>query len=227
MVDAYPDPDATRLRAARAQGYESDRPEVQALVPAGTRRVLELGCSTGALGAGLKRRGVAYVLGIDSDPEYTATASERLDSVVTADVEEYLRSPAVLDEPFDCLVAADVLEHLRDPWVALAEATCLLSPGATVVVSVPNVLHFPGLLRLVVGGSWPRDDVGVFDRTHLRWFTRTDAIALLESAGLRVDEVRGNYPGRGLVLAITRLLARTPARRFLAVQWLLVGRKPA
>ncbi|HEX3512346.1 MAG TPA: class I SAM-dependent methyltransferase [Solirubrobacteraceae bacterium] len=226
MANASADPSAVPRDSARRRAYEGERPDVQALVPAGARRVLELGCSTGALGAALKRRGIVFVKGIDKDAAYARQARERLDQVVVGDIEEYLRSADVAEERFDCLIAADVLEHLRDPWSALASASRLLTPGATVIVSVPNVLHFPGLLRLLVHGRWALDEAGVFDKTHLRWFTRTDAMALVKSAGLRVESIHGNYPGRGAVLAATRLLAHTPARRFLAVQWLVVGRAP-
>jgi hypothetical protein len=69
--------------------------------------------------------------------------------------------------------------------------------------------------------------MGVFDRTHLRWFTRSDAVELVESAGLQIELVRGNYPGRGIVLAASRVLALTPLRRFLAVQWLVRATVPA
>lgn len=227
MTGACADPPASPLRGTREHAYRGERPDVQTLVPSTALRVLELGCSTGALGAALKRRGVQYVMGIDSDAAATEIARGRLDDVVTRDIDEYLLAPDPTIGRFDCLIAADVLEHLVDPWRTLAAAGRLLEPGATVVVSVPNVLHLPGLIRLLVHGRWPLDEVGVFDRTHLRWFTRDDAITLVESAGLRVETVRGNYPGRGIVLATTRLLARTPLRRFLAVQWLVVGSAPA
>src|SRR5919202_3210632 len=36
--------------------YTGERPEVQALVPRSARRVLDLGCSTGMVGAALKER---------------------------------------------------------------------------------------------------------------------------------------------------------------------------
>lgn len=43
-------------RRQREHGYETPRADIQALVPCGTRNVLELGCTTGALGDALKRR---------------------------------------------------------------------------------------------------------------------------------------------------------------------------
>jgi 2-polyprenyl-3-methyl-5-hydroxy-6-metoxy-1,4-benzoquinol methylase len=214
------------LRVRREHGYETARPDVQALVPATAQRILELGCSTGALGAALKARNGAFVLGVEIDPEYARQAERRLDRVVVSDAETFLGEGRPEEAPFDCLVGADVFEHLSDPWAALDRAIDLLSPGATVVVSLPNVLHWPGLWRVIIGGRWPRDDVGVFDRTHLRWFTMRDAIDLLNGAGLRVSTVSPNYPGRGLLLAMTKVLGHTPLRRFLAVQWIVVATKP-
>ena len=102
-------------RTARADAYESVRPEIVDLVPAGARRVLDLGCSTGWLAGALKARGEVEVVGIEREPAYAAIAQERCDRVVVADVEDV---PPDLGR-FDCLVAADVLEHLVDPWGAL------------------------------------------------------------------------------------------------------------
>jgi 2-polyprenyl-3-methyl-5-hydroxy-6-metoxy-1,4-benzoquinol methylase len=214
------------LRARREHGYETARTDVQALVPRAAQNILELGCSTGALGAALKARNGAFVLGVEVDPVYARRAEALLDRVAVGDAESFLAEGRPAEAPFDCLIGADVFEHLADPWRALDRATDLLAPGATVVISLPNVLHWPGLWRIIIGGRWPRDDVGVFDRTHLRWFTMRDAIDLLEGAGLRVTTVSPNYPGRGLVLALMRLLGHTPLRRFLPVQWIVVAEKP-
>src|SRR5215210_3617213 len=74
-------------RAARARAYESARPEIAALVPPGARRVLDLGCATGALAAALKARGPVEVVGVERDPGYAAEAERRCDRVVVADVE--------------------------------------------------------------------------------------------------------------------------------------------
>jgi SAM-dependent methyltransferase len=157
-------------RKRRAHGYETPRPEVQALVPTTAQRILELGCSTGALGAAIKARNRAFVFGVEIDPEYARQAEQRLDRVVVADAEVFLRGHRPDQAPFDCLIGADIFEHLVDPWSALERAVDLLEPGAAVVISLPNVLYWPGLLRVVREGRWPRDDEGIFDRTHVRWF---------------------------------------------------------
>jgi 2-polyprenyl-3-methyl-5-hydroxy-6-metoxy-1,4-benzoquinol methylase len=117
-------------RAARADAYENPREELQRHVPATARRVLDLGCASGALGAALKGRGAA-VVGIERDPVYAAAARERLDEVVEADLETF--EPARLGR-FDVLVAGDVLEHLADPWSVLPRIAAVGEPGGTVIV---------------------------------------------------------------------------------------------
>ncbi len=204
----------------RAAAYESLRPEILALVPDRARRVLDLGCASGALGAALKARGDVEVVGIELEPAYAAAARDIYDGVVEGDVEAV---PGDLGR-FDCLVAADVLEHLLDPWSALEAYVRLLDPGCRAIVSLPNVAHWTTYARLA-RGSWPRLPEGIHDATHLRWFTLRDAVALLEGAGLEVEHVERRP---WLLWRGTRLdrhagpLARLPAFTF---QHVLAARK--
>jgi SAM-dependent methyltransferase len=215
----------------RAAAYGGDRPEVRALVPAHVRRVLDLGCAGGALGAALKRERDVEVVGVEMDPGAAELARERLDRVVEADTEALLARPdaaAELDGGFDCLIAADSLEHLRDPWSALARAADLLEPGATVVASLPNVRFFETFWQLGVRGRWPRRDQGIFDASHLRWFTLRDARELLEGAGLAVTEVRPLIrirPAGSRFDPWFAWLARTPLRELFAFQYVLAAER--
>ncbi len=169
----------------RARAYESPRAEIAALVPVRARRVLDLGCANGALAALLKERGPVEVVGVERDPEYAAAAREHCDRVVEGDAERVDASDL---GRFDCLVAADVLEHLVDPWAALDRYVALLEPGCRAVISLPNAAHWTTYAHLA-RGSWPRQEQGIHDATHLRWFTRRDAVELAEGAGLRVEQV--------------------------------------
>ena len=220
MLPLMPDID---LRERRRAGYETARPEVQALVPRFASAILDLGCASGALGAELKLRQQARVVGVELDGGYAAAAAERLDHVVNAGIEEALRGDL---GRFDCIVAADVLEHLVDPWGALRAATALLDPGGSVVVSVPNVRSLETLLQLGFRGRWPRLDQGLFDRTHLRWFTLADARELLEQAGVAVEHVEPRYFYGGWQLRVARQLGRTPLAPFFTGQYILLARKP-
>jgi 2-polyprenyl-3-methyl-5-hydroxy-6-metoxy-1,4-benzoquinol methylase len=199
-------------RAARAAAYERARPEILEHVPATARRVLDLGCATGATGAALKARQAAHVVGIEVVPAYAEEARGRLDEVIVGDVED-----TQLDGRFDVVIAADVLEHLKDPWTALRRYAALLEPGGTAVVSLPNVGHWSTYANLA-RGTWPRRPEGIFDATHLRWFTLGDAHALLAQAGLRAHHVtrRGWLLWRGSRLdALAPPLLRVPGVRTL------------
>ena len=217
------------LHAARAHAYENSRPEVRRHVPAGARRILDVGCASGAVGEALKAEGAVEVVGIEVDPVYAERAATRLDRVIRADVEELVSQPAMLDEigTFDCLLAGDVLEHLRDPWTVLGSLARLLDPGGTAVVSLPNIRHWQTFWYLGVKGSWPRHGEGIFDRDHLRWFTVADGIALLEGAGLQAQVVERMYRLRRTISPrdhIARRLGRTPLRPFFTFQFVIVGR---
>lgn len=215
-------------RAARADAYENPRAELQRHVPPGARRVLDLGCASGAFGEALRARG-ATVVGVERDPAYAARARARLDEVVEADLETL--DPAPLGT-FDVLVAGDVLEHLVDPWAVLRRFATIVEPGGTVVISLPSVRHWESMYAIALQGRFPRRNEGVFDQTHLRWFTLHDAWSLVDQAGLQIEDVerriRYRRVGGAIETPAARLLARIPGlRAFLTYQHVIRARKPA
>jgi methionine biosynthesis protein MetW len=173
--------------------YGSDpRPDIQALVPKDARRILDLGCSVGAVGAALKLRQEVEVIGVELDRGYAADAEAHLDRIVVGNLDDGLLAKVPLGR-FDCILAADVLEHLRDPWTVLQQACEMLQPGGSVIVSLPNVRHWSVAWAVFVAGYWPREAMGICDSTHLHWFTAKDALALLAFAGLRPLDIERIY----------------------------------
>jgi glycosyltransferase involved in cell wall biosynthesis/GT2 family glycosyltransferase/tetratricopeptide (TPR) repeat protein/2-polyprenyl-3-methyl-5-hydroxy-6-metoxy-1,4-benzoquinol methylase len=172
--------------------YRNRRPEVAALVPDGARKVLELGCAAGEMGAALmaERPGLE-VVGVEFNPEAADLARAKLSAVICADIEatEYLPFPA---EEFDCIVCGDVLEHLRDPEAVLLRLLSYLKPGGALVCSIPNVRHQSVILGLVANGRWRYEDEGLLDRTHLRFFTLAEIREILDRLGLEVEELQAS-----------------------------------
>ncbi|MDX2380329.1 MAG: methyltransferase domain-containing protein, partial [Acidimicrobiia bacterium] len=131
-------------------------------------------------------------------------------------------------------VFADVLEHLRDPHHVLAQAVDRLAPGGTVVVSLPNIRHVSAIWSIVVRGTFPRRSRGLFDETHLRWFTTRDAVGLCAGVGLEVRDVDLNLrlldaPGGTANdwIAGQAWLGRVPLlRQFLGYQIVLTAVRP-
>lgn len=198
-------------------------------IPHGSR-VLDVGCSGGYLAVALREERGASVLGVEPDPAAAEAARRRGVEVVVGSVEDRA-VPAGLRGPFDAVVCGDVLEHVVDPWGTLAALTRLLRPGGRAVVSLPNAAHWT-VRRALVRGRFPREDHGLFDRTHLRWFTRVDAHALVTGAGLeivgeRFTEAPLPLEAHVAVPARVRSLAVRRAPELFALQVVLVGQRPA
>jgi SAM-dependent methyltransferase len=201
-----------------------------AAVPAGAR-VLDVGCAEGYLAGVLAERG-CEVIGMEADPRAARVARGVCADVVEGDIED----PAVrarLDpaRPFDRVLFGDVLEHLRDPGAVLTWARGLLAtsgPDARAVVSLPNIAHWTGR-RELLRGRFPQADHGLFDRTHLRFFTPASARALVEDAGMTVESVAyapAPLPLESRLPAVGRLTPRLLERfpSLFALQTVLVCR---
>lgn len=147
------------------------------------RRVLDLGCSDGYLGALLAARGFE-VVGVERHGGYSHNfpASVKL---IEADLDFGLPP---LSGKFDYVLCADILEHLREPESLLLQLHEVLAPAGRVLASLPNSGNLYFRLN-VLAGRFPRHDRGLFDRTHLHYFTLRTWTELFSSAGFRFETV--------------------------------------
>lgn len=146
----------------------------------GPARVLDLGCSDGALSARLRAQG-HHVTAVDLAP--VGGVEGRVDRFVQGNLDEGI--PAEVGDGFDLVLAADVLEHVRAPERVLADARRLLRPDGRVIVSVPNFAHWYPRARTAIG-AFDYDRRGILDVTHVRFFTRRSFLNLVEGAGFSV-----------------------------------------
>jgi SAM-dependent methyltransferase len=157
------------------------------------RRVLDLGCRSGALTRHFLEGN--EVVGLDVDRAALAKAEALGIEPVEANVEEPLPFP---DASFDAVVAGELLEHLRFPEAVVAEIRRILRPGGVLVGSVPNAFRLQSRLRLLRG--LPPED----DPTHLHLFSPALVRALLAS----FEDVRLIFVGGRYRRLHPRLLAR-------------------
>lgn len=215
----------------RTSAYTTPRPDVSAMVPMSALTVLDVGCSNGALGASLRSaKNGRKVFGVEIDPIFAQEAEKYLDLVVCADLNKFQWANFMPGTEFDCIVFADVLEHVNDPTHQLSQAKLRLRTGGSIVVSLPNIRHISSFYSIFVKGTFPLRNRGIFDRTHLRWFTINDANALMTELGMSVDDISYNIrlgdQGGGILNRIAnRLLGPIqtffPIREFLTYQFCL------
>jgi 2-polyprenyl-3-methyl-5-hydroxy-6-metoxy-1,4-benzoquinol methylase len=176
-------------------------------VPAIAQRVLELGCAEAAFAATVKQRTRgAEVWGIEFNPDAALRASAVLDRVLVGDADAQIAE--LPDAYFDVVICNDVLEHLVNPIHTLGQLRRKMKPEGVVVASIPNIRFVPALSKIVFRRDFPQQDFGIFDRTHLRFFTRKSMVRLFESAGFAVRRMKGinaYYGPLGVLLTILTL----------------------
>lgn len=168
--------------------FQHSRPEMLPFVPVHCRHLLDVGCGEGGFGESLKRTREIEVWGIEPVKSAAAKARDRLDNVVEG---VFGPDAALPVGKFDCILFNDVLEHMLTPEDALKYARSLLAPGGVVVASIPNIRNLPALWQLIVHASWEYMDFGIFDKTHLRFFTKSSIVNMFTREGYILDEVRG------------------------------------
>lgn len=193
-------------------------------IPDGSR-VLDVGCASGYLAAALRERGSSTV-GIEPDPAMAAAAEQHCERVLAMPLEE--AAAELGGERFDAIVFGDVLEHTVDPWGTLEWVRGLLAPDGVVLVSVPNIAHWSARWSLA-RGRFDYVDYGIFDRTHLRFFTQESAHELAARAGLRLERERytpAPLPGEGLVRRLIGGSAEAPRFPLGHARWFLARKLP-
>ena len=180
---------ATSYYGTKSQEYFSGaRADFVERLPANHKAsILEIGCSSGGTGALALSEGkcIEYT-GIDLVPDIVEQAKNKLTKVILTDLENEF--PDLEPEQFDALIASEIFEHLRDPWAVLEKLVPLLKPGAMVLASSPNISH-NSVLKDLRKGHFNYKDMGIMDRTHLRWFTPNSYKALFTEAGLVVTDM--------------------------------------
>jgi glycosyltransferase involved in cell wall biosynthesis len=155
----------------------SSHAQLVKLVGPPPRRVLDVGCGQGELAHTLRMRG-HHVVGVDIRPPRF-----ELDEFLQADLFQGLNIDP--ERRFDVVILADVLEHMPDPLQLLEQAASHLAPGGSLLVSLPNTVHWSVRMQMA-RGKFDYTNKGILDRGHLRLFTYSSALRLFDDAGLRL-----------------------------------------
>lgn len=153
-------------------------------IPQGAR-VLDVGCSTGNFGEALEELKGCTVVGIDISEADVAEARAKISEAHVLDI----TSSGIADKlgRFDVVIFADVLEHLPDPRAALAAVHALLNERGVIVYSIPHMGHLSVRLDLLEG-RFPYTELGLLDRTHLRFYDRLEIHDIFAKSGFVITQ---------------------------------------
>lgn len=191
--------------------HDQHNPDLLSLIPRDAGRIIEVGCSSGALAKAYRVFSTdCEYIGTEIDPNYAELARQHCNQVIVGDIEKILDEIKLTQGDFDCWIFGDVLEHLYDPWRLLKRITQdLLRPNGSIVACIPNMQHWSLQFALNVGDV-RYQDAGLLDRTHLRWFTRVTIIEMFQEAGLKIVHMSGRIfdePEREKFMPLLRDLA--------------------
>ena len=177
------------------------------LIPKDTKKIIEVGCSSGVLAKEFKKiNPECQYIGIEIDKEYAILAERYCDQVIVGDIENFDQVFWGRYSDYDCFIFADVLEHLKDPWKVLKKISTLPNK-TTVIACIPNFQHWsiPALISI---GDFTYQDMGLLDKTHLRFFTRKTIIQLFQSNGFFINDLQArtfNQPDEQLLNCIKKM----------------------
>ncbi len=160
------------------------------------RRLLDVGGGEGYLSRILAQRG--YQVTCLAAPGSVAGSFPQEVQLLETDLDAQKPTLGVL---FDFIVCGDVLEHLRDPPATLSWLRGLLAPGGRLLASLPNSGHLYFRWQ-VLWGRFPAHDRGLFDRTHLHFYTWQGWRRLFAAAGLEIERVEPTTVPFGLALGL-------------------------
>ena len=164
--------------------------------------VLDVGAGSGNFTEFL-RLGGWRPIAVDFDPvDYVHCAAP----LVAADLEVGL---PLRDSSAGGAVAIEVLEHLESPARLIRELSRVVTTGAWIVVTTPNILSWASKIELLVRDAHETfDDSGYVGNGHITPLGLPQLSRLGERAGLQVETVTYNV-GK---LPVPRLRHRLPLR---------------
>jgi len=176
------------------------------------KRILDVGCATGYLARRLIESD-NEVYGIEIDPEAAEEAKKYCKDVIVADVESLKELPYP-ERFFDVIICADILEHLKRPDQVLWMLKKYLKCDGLLIVSLPNVAYWRVRLNLLFG-RFNYEEVGIMDKTHLRFFTIKTGKDLIQKCGFNIIKV--DYCGWAMKYPLLKLFPTWFAYQFIIV----------
>ncbi len=200
------------------------RTDLVELVPKGARRILDVGCGAGKTGQILKEKGFEEIFAVEVNAHAAQQAKPYYQEVVVGDIEKDIMPFS--KGFFDCILYGDVLEHLVDPWAVLRRHREILKDDGVIICSIPNIRYYKILKPLILNGRWEYADLGILDRTHLRFFTLKTIENMFRETGYEIEKLIKKKRCGKMMKFVNRLFFNGLID-FLVLQYRIIGVKNA
>lgn len=159
--------------------------------------IADIGSANGRFAAELRPH---RVVGVERDHVLATQARSNCAHVIEGDIEDsHTQDALAAYGPFDLILATDVIEHLVHPEATLRALAQILQPGGHLVISVPNLLYYRERIRMAFGYFETSPIGGLYDRTHLSFFSAAEFKGMLSRSDLVIERLIGAgriHPGR-------------------------------
>jgi len=138
-------------------------------------KVLEIGCATGFMSEYLKKEKNCFVYGVEYNEAQAEVAKQKADVVLSGGIDDVsLQNKLDIfveeNQKFDVIFMSQVIEHIAYPNSVLDKLKDWLADDGALIISTVNVAHWSSRIKLLKG-IWKYEEYGLFDNTHLRFFS--------------------------------------------------------
>lgn len=152
--------------------------------------------------------------GVTISAEEYAIAKDYVNNIYLYDLEKGLPEN-IQHLQYDYVICSHVLEHIVSPEKLLKDIYRTLKPGGLLVVALPNIMHYKSRLKLIAG-EFNYEDAGIWDNTHVKWYTFDTVKKLLTEYGfsIKLATVTGDLPLNSLFSRILPIALKRKLYKF-------------
>jgi 2-polyprenyl-3-methyl-5-hydroxy-6-metoxy-1,4-benzoquinol methylase len=180
------------------------------IVPKSALTILDIGFGNGSNARILKERG-AKLDGITLSELELSYSKDVFREAIIFNVEKGLPEKFKQNK-YDAILMSHVLEHIAYPENLLSDLRNVLAQNGELIIAVPNLLHYKTRFQLLRGNFYWHES-GIWDYTHLRWYTKKLIYEMASRSGFQVS----NFYATGFLPAHSVLRRILPSNLYKAL----------
>ena len=181
--------------------------------------ILEIGGGAGYTSQAISIKNQAKAINIDIQlPKLKAKSIEH----IKADFCEEATIKKLTINDFDLILALDVIEHIADTKLFFKNLSKITKHKNKVLVSLPNIKNIRIPYNIYLKNTFPRNNAGIFDETHLRWFTKKDIENLFKDNHFKI--IKTSYTDHRSFFVRNRLVSKIIGS-YIAPQFLVLAER--